>query len=490
MKRRLVLGLLVALCLVPVAGCGGGSSAGEGAAGIVPASVPVYISVDTDFEGDQIAQARELLARFPGSAGALAMLESELEADGDVDFDQDIRPALGPTLDVAVLEVPRNGGEGSAVVLLQPEDPAKLDALLERSPTDSRPVTAEVEGWTVLAEEQAELDSFEAAREGDSLESSDAFDDAMDGLAEDALVRAYVAPEAVREALPTEGMSGLPQLDQLVGLGGLGMAVSAEERGFQLESAAVTEQELEGFEPELPDRLPAGALAYFGFGDLATAGREALNKLGEQNPEFDRQLAQLEFALGLSLDEDLLPLIEQEGAIALYPGAAGSDLPSIVTALKVDDETEALATIDRIFERVTQFAPDITPPTRSEVGGVEVREVSLPQGSAFYGGADGMIFATNDSDLITQLTGDGETLADDPVFGEARELADVPDEVESLAYVNFDDGIGYALSLAEDSGQSIPPQVSENLEPLSSFVLYSTRDGDRSRGTGFLALDE
>ena len=166
MTRRLVLGLLVALCALPAAGCGGGSAAGEGAAGIVPASVPVYISFNTDFEGDQIQQAQELLDRFPGSSGSLGMAQSELEAEGDIDFQQDIRPALGPTLDVAVLELPREDRRkpprscSSSRTTL----PSWTRSSSDRRPTP-RPVKAEVDGWTVLAEDQATLDRFEAGRE-------------------------------------------------------------------------------------------------------------------------------------------------------------------------------------------------------------------------------------------------------------------------------------------------------------------------------------
>lgn len=490
MKRRLVLGLLVAVCALPIAACGGGSAAGEGAARIAPAGAAAYVSINTDFEGDQIEQAQALLARFPGSSGALGVLEAQLEEDGDVDFQQDVRPALGDRLDIVVLEIPGGGEPTPVVVLLQPDDQAAFDALVEQAPADDRPVVGEIEGWTALAEDQATLELFERQREGGSLEETDEFESAMEGLAEDALVRAYVAPTALRDALP-EDQPTLPQLQQLLQFNGFGLAVSAEERGIRLEAAAQNQYELENFEPELPSSVPGGAIAYFGFGNIADPIRDALNRAGEQNPELDQQIAQLELALGLSLDEDVLPLVEREAAVALYPGEAGSKLPAFLLALRVDDDQQAVATVDQILERAGQFSSDVPAPTTTQIDGIDVREVALPDGTTIlYGGVDGMLFATTDDGLVTELVGDGPRLADDPAFEDAGEEVELPDEVESLVYVNLDEGAAYAFDLAEQAGESVPPQVAENVEPLAWLLVFSTREDERSVASGFLALDE
>jgi hypothetical protein len=489
MKRQFVLGLLIFACALPVAGCGSGSATGEGAAGIVPAEVPVYVSIDTDFEGDQIQQARALLARFPGSAGLLRMLEAELEQGGDVDFQRDVRPALGTRLDFVLLDIPEPGSDPAVVVLLQPADEAKLDALLAKAPADSRPVKAEIEGWTVLAQNQSVIDRFEQKRGGETLGDSDAFKDAMDGLAEDALVRAYVDPRAVTQSA-FEQDPALRQLEGLFQVDAVGAVATAEEQGFRLEGVAKTEQGSETFEPELPSAFPSGAIAYLGLGNIAEPARQALNRAGEQNPELDRQIAQLELALGLSLDEDILPLFEQESAIAVYPGAAGAEVPSIVVALRVDDEQAAVATLDRILERAAQFEPDISAPSPTQVDGLDAKEVTVSGVTIFYAGFDGKVVATNDRTLLAATNADGDKLSGDATYERARELAEVPGELESLLYVNLNEGAALAFDLAERSGETVPPQVHENVEPLDSFIAYSTREDGRSRAAGFLALAE
>lgn len=489
MRRRLVLGLLACACALLTAGCGGGGSAtGAGAAGIVPAGVTAYVSINTDFEGEQIEQARALLDRFPGSDGALRMLEAQLEEDESIDFQQDVEPALGPSLDVVLLEVPREG-EPLFVVLLQPDDPAKLDALLAKEPAGSRPVTAEVEGWTVLAENQAAIDRFEQAREGGSLEESDAFKDAMDGLADDALVRTYVDLPAVMEAVgaqtPLEG-----QLGGLFTAFPLGSAATAEAHGFRLEAATKTDQQTENFEPSLPSELPTGALAYVGLGNLAEGIRESLNRAGEQNPELDRQLAQLELALGLSLDEDILPLFEQESAIAVYPSEADSGVPSFLVAVKVDDEAKAVATIDRLFERGAQFMPEIPQPQPVQIGDIDAKQVELEGVTVVYAAFDGKLVATNDGDLLGEMNGDGPKLSEDATFQHASEHAELPGEVQTLMYVNLNEVPRYAFDLAERRGDPAPPQVRENVDPLDSLLLYGTQEDDRVGVSGFLALDD
>jgi hypothetical protein len=269
-----------------------------------------------------------------------------------------------------------------------------------------------------------------------------------------------------------------------------GLTVTAEENGFRLEGTTKTDYETSNFEPELPSSLPSGAIAYLGFGNVAEPIRQALNRAGERNPELDRQIAQLELGLGLSLDEDILPLFEQESAIAVYPAAAGAEVPSVLVALRVDDEQAAVATIDRILERASQFTSEVSAPRPTQVDGLEAKEVTVNGVTIFHAGFDGKLVATNDRALLAETNADGEKLSGDATYERARDLADVPGEVESLLYLNLNEGATWAFDLAERSGKTVPPQVRENVEPLDSFIAYSTREDGRSRGAGFLALDE
>ena len=65
MKLRLAL---LAGSLALAAGCGGGGGSATGAdsaAGIVPETVPAFLSIDTDLSSEQLKSADEILKKFP-----------------------------------------------------------------------------------------------------------------------------------------------------------------------------------------------------------------------------------------------------------------------------------------------------------------------------------------------------------------------------------------------------------------------------------------
>jgi len=487
--RALAVALVTGLAVV-AAGCGGGSGGASSAGGadIAPASSPLFISVNTDLEGDQITTFRTLLDKFPGSDGLLRMALAELEQK-DVDFEQDVKPALGPELDIVLLDLGQ-GGETSnpeVVALLQPGDPAKLDALLEKDTDGTPTVKEEVDGWTVLAESQASIDRFKEMRSGGTLADSGRFADAMEGLPDDALARAYVNADAIVKSYQETGAPLSAQaFDQLFpnGVPSVGATVSAEEGGLRFQATGKTTQPTDTFEASLPDELPAGALAYVGFNNLAKGVRESLKSAGEANDQFDQQLGQIELVLGLSIDRDVLPLFEQEGAIAVYPAASGSGFPGIQLVVKVDDQEQAVGTIDKVLARAAQFLPGIPTPRSIDIGGVKAKAVEYQGTTIIYAGFDGKLVITNAADTIQAMQGSGEKLSDDQTYTSARENADVPGETSGIFYVNLNSAFDVVQSLSEQ-----PPQVQENVEPLDSFLLYSTADDGRVTVSGFLAIE-
>ena len=114
---------------------------------------------------------------------------------------------------------------------------------------------------------------------------------------------------------------------------------------------------------------------------------------------------------------------------------------------------------------------------------MKAKAVEYEGTTIIYAGFDGKLVITNAADTIEAMQGGGEKLSDDETYSSARESTDVPGETSGILYVNLNTALDLAQSL---TGQS--PQVQENVEPLDSFLLYSTADDDRVTVSGFLAI--
>ena len=119
MRSRTVPAAILAVAVLAVAGCGGGSApggaSGDGAA-VAPADTAAFVAVDTDASSAQWQAVEHLLAAVPGSKALLQRIH-------------DAQPALGPEVDVAVLPAVA-GGKPESVLLTQAPDAAKLAAAL------------------------------------------------------------------------------------------------------------------------------------------------------------------------------------------------------------------------------------------------------------------------------------------------------------------------------------------------------------------------
>jgi hypothetical protein len=469
-----------------IAGCGGEGGGGGGAAELAPRNALAFVVVNTDFESDEWQQAEDLAASFPDGREALRRALAEL-GEEDLDFRRDVEPALGPEVNVVVLPA-EAGAEPHVVVLTQPDDPAKLDALIARA--DAEVAKAEIDGWTVLAEDEAALD---ALREGEgSLADSDAFDEAMGKLPEDALARVFVNgpgttalaqgegeltrdERALVDCLPTgsENASGA-------------FALSAEDEGVRLQGA------VEAGDIEVPDAaesalaaaLPADALAFVSTRGLGEQARRVLRCISDTDEEIARQIAIAEVGLGVSLEEDVLPLFDGETAFAVY----GADpIPSVVVATEVEDEAQALRTLDRIAERASAFLGGFEL-EELQLEGAQARRLALADGTEFfYAASEGrLIAASAEATLRAALAGD-DSLADDSDFDAAREAAGAPEETSGLAYADLEGIMRLALGIvAVDEPNE---DLGRNLESLRSFFLWGEEDDGWVTLEGLLEIE-
>jgi len=490
---RSLAGLVVALSVALLAaGCGGGAGAGAGgeAAAVVPADVGLYVSVDTDFDGEQWDAASDLVRRFPDGPEALQDVLAEFEEEEGLDFEQDVKPALGPETAFALLDL---GDEDSVVGLTQPEDEQKLEQLLEQG--DEPTVTEDVEGWTVVANTQDVIDRFKQLRGQGMLADSDGFAEAMDGLDTDALATLYVSGEGLQEAAESDPEFDAEGVDAILPGGrfpSIGAVARADDDGARLHGQAVFAGDVEEsalaappYEAQLPELVPAGVLAYGSFNDLEQQFSAFRDALAEANPEFESQLGQAEAAIGVSLEEDIGPLFAGEGAVYVRRGAP---IPEITLLTAVENEQRAVATVDDLVAGLQQYAP-VPDPQETDIGGVQAREVQIqPPFSLFYAAFDGNLVLTTSRQGIVELREGGDSFADQEGFSDATERADMPDETTGWLYVDLQEALPLLLDFASAAGD-VPPEARANTEPLRSLVAYGTADGNTAGFTLFLSIE-
>jgi uncharacterized protein DUF3352 len=494
-RVRLFIALTAAALVLLTAGCGGGGAPG-GAADVVPADAAFYAVVDTDFEGGQWDAVQELASRFPGGEDLIGRLVQEIESESgeELDFERDVDPALGPEVAFVVLAPePASDHEGTVVVLTQPDDEEAMQRLIEKG--DEPAVSRAVGDWHAISEDDASLDRYEAALEGGRLADSDRFEEAMDGLDEDVLVTLYGDLQRAQDAAVTES-NGQPDPFDAFFPGGeapvFGGTARAEGDGARFDGQLVysgdvedTPFSIEPYEAELPDQVPGDVLAYLSFNDLERAISAYRDTIAEADPDFERGLGMAEGFLGVSLEEDIAPLFAGEGAVYVRRGAV---IPEVTLVTEVEDEQQAVATLDDVVAGIGAFV-GTGEPERREVDGVEVREVPISGPvSLSYAAFDGLLVVTTATDGIADLRADDDRLADDESFDDALDRAGVPGETSGFAYVDLEETLPLLFGFAE-LGLGETTDARQYTDPLTSLVLWGEQDGSTQSFSVFVGIE-
>src|SRR5437763_8301479 len=325
---RWLTGVAVGLALV-AAGCGGTTSQiGTGASGLVPASAPAFIAVDTDPGSSQWQTIDQLASRFPGKQKAIDSLKADLRKQG-VDWEADVKPALGKELDFAWLDFENNGRD--FVLLVQPQDESKFQAFVrkanasEKDPSN-RAVYDRFQGWEVVAPERSTIDRFEkASGSGAPLADQAAIKQSMDRLGGNSLVRAYVNGKFLMNSARTYGGAQIqPYLDKLGTLDWIALRLGATSAGVGMDTIVHgTPGKLfkgapssSAFSPKLLGTVPQDALLYLTF-----HGSKGMFSGLQQNALFNTPQYR-QFARPL---QQIGPVLEGENAVYVRP--AGGSAP-------------------------------------------------------------------------------------------------------------------------------------------------------------------
>jgi hypothetical protein len=424
---RLALAAIAGALLL--AGCGGAetTAAGAAAAGIAPADAKAYVELDTNLDSAQWKQAQALLDRFPKRPQIAEKLNEELR-DHQLDWSRDVDPALGDRLVLVWL----GQTEADAVLLTQPDDEAKFQALVRKGAEGKPVVFGKVDGWSAAAESQSAIDALGGS--GGSLEDDDAFSTALAKLPDERLGFGW----ARGDALPKERAK--LDFDWFAG------ALEARDDGA---AATIVTSLSEGsagaaYESKLADLAPADALAFLSFDGASLRANTAA-------------IPDLPGVLGGPV-KDLLAQVDGEGALWVRPGLG---VPQVTLVAEVKDPGAAGTALRELLAQA---------PLPVKVGVV-----------------DGRLVATNASSPEAALQA-GDHLGDTADFKEAVEVAGMPDKTTGFLFVNVTDALPL-LSLAGLAGADVPKELIDNLRPIRSVVAWGEPEGSTSANTIFVHIE-
>ena len=496
---RLLRLALIGAAALTLAGCGANDKAASGGAEIVPANAPAFVTVDSNADSSQWKQIEKLLKKFPDGGQALSMLRASFEEDMKLDWEGDVKPALGDDISLVWLDFKDRGV--NVVGITKPKDKEKFLAAVKKGNAnmqdgDSRLIVGELDDWLVLSESQAKIDRFkQQVPKGDSLADDATYKDAIAELPDDSLVAVFARGRELlqvvedTDVLPIPGAGSMFQLQAGQRPEFVAIALAAQDEGMRLVSASRSEAEaaaqVETFESKLLADVPGDAVAF-----LAFHGGEALDRQLEQlqgEAMAQDALKEFERMSGLKIDA-ITGLFKNE--VALYV-RAGTPFPEVTLLLEAPNEQEALTTVDGLLMQLTKN--NLAQPCQEPQGqaGVTVKCVSFSGVSIRYAAFDGKVVVTSGAQSIEEIRSGGPRLADDDAFKDAREAAGMPDATAGFVWLDFEDGLPLVVGLAEASGGSdaIPQEVRRNLEPLRSLVAWADSEGRTSSAELFLAID-
>lgn len=502
MRAMISAAAVAAATVLTAAGCAGASGApGSGGLGggasVVPANTVAFVALDTDVSSGQWQAVDQLLQKFPAHDQLLTQLQKSFEQKTSLSWNDDVKPALGSELDVAVLP----GDKPQLVVLTQPADQAKFGLLLAKlkGSANGGGFTRQIGGWTVASESTAALDAVEHATA--TLAADNTFQDANGHLAGDSLARAYAngteaqqllgslpgqsevtSTGAARRSRPAAGHPGLPAIEpqtfqwgaaDIVAVDG-GVKFEAFARSSApvaaiLQKSSLAQTPIQPYAAHLVDEIPAGVLFVADF--QVTQGEFELSD-PTKLPKPIQQLLQAAPQLSGQLDS----ILGGETAIYVRPSLP---VPEVTLVTQPADTQAAVIALDSVIAALKGAAAGAAGPLGTLGSGVQVYHALL----------GGELVVSTSQQGIADFRSAGPRLSSDPTFTEAMKAGGVPQLTTGFVYVNLEATLPLVSGIAALAGVTLPPALQGlGLQPLQTLTAFADRTRDESSFTVFLAV--
>jgi Protein of unknown function (DUF3352) len=455
-KRAVVA--LAFVVAVAAAACGGGTdTAAESAAGDALAYLPkdagAVVLLSTDFESEQWQRFdREVFQRF-GQGSVENLIEEAVESEGDISYDDDVKPLLGNEVVVGTLGEARDlvdVDDGAIVGALEVPDGDQARSALQkggfqRTGEESGATlyrhgddaVAAVEGNVVVGATNREtLLRALAIRDGDDGLTEEDLDERLDDLPQDALFRAFGDLESLGGIEELSRFRSVPWVAAVQSFA-LALSMPADEE-LHLDAAVFTdpagldEEDLPlATGEEAPEIVLREDEISGGNRDQSVTTVFLLRALraGYPDSRFVRAVAEVESELGIDFEEEILR--QFNGPSASYVSSDGS---AFAARSEVRDPDALRAVLPRIAPHLPAlieglqglqseglallflFAPDV--PLAAPLQGVKVDPPASQDGFYRVSGLTG----AGPSELYFNVVDDAFVVASDEQ--RAREIAE------------------------------------------------------------------
>jgi Protein of unknown function (DUF3352) len=432
------LSALALACLTLVAaGCGASSptglasaaNLGAAAAQLVPPDALALVSVDTDQSSQQWQHLDALTRGLAARDELLQKLRGALARRG-LEYDRDVKPAVGSELDLAVLKI--ENGTAEAIALTKPDEESKLRALASKFDQGSEHYTVQQIGdWSIVADS---ADAFAAVRSAESrrsLADTNEYAAARAQLDGNTLARAYVARGALA-SLPADAKS------LLGGASPAWTAAKVDVGSDTVHASAAVAGDVgpAPYSSTLLRDVPSGAILALSFKNAAGLVRQ-LTVLNAGSLPL-RQLA---------------PLLTGEGVVYVRPAGI---VPEVAVELAPADPRAALVRARSILS--------------SAAGALGPLKLSARLSA-------GKLVISDSPAAVDSLRG-GPKLVDDPTFRHALEAAGTPPRTGGLVYADVAQLAPFLQLVAQATGgETVDPALTDTLSDVGALVAWASRAG-------------
>lgn len=500
-------GVLVAIAVSAVSGCGGGSSgSGADTASVVPRSAFFYGEAVVDPEGDQEEAVRSIVGKFPGEGPPEQRLEKLVSDalrdsdEGKLDYEKDVKPWLGDKV-AFFASAPPAGAKASgdmpvAIVIATDDEDKARDAieksggsdLKERSykdvdylrdPDEDGELNAGgvVDGFAVIGTEAAFKAAVDASKD-ESLAESDRFKTATENAEDERVGLFYSDIQGLISAVGQQQQAGIPlaalsgPIQQLFGDKPVVATARAEDDGVVLDSSMSAQggllANLFGKGTELVGELPADSWVAVGQPDIGKYLTELVNMVAGLAGGREQLAAQVRRQTGLDLDRDILGWM---GDLAIF--VRGVDRSSIGGGVVIES-TDPSASRRALSGLQRLIAEDGDANVRAIADGFEARDEDTPAGVYFLQKDDRVVIAYGKESADAALEGN-EPLSGKPEFKAAQDK--LGDGFESSMYVLMDPIVEVARNFGAKEEELA--KAEPYLKVFDVIAGGTKKDGDR-----------